>query len=142
MPVCGLACRTSVRKAPMRIAIVAAATILAASASQAEARARFKFRSAAPAVPVHAKAAPVTAKADHGGFLPGAAIGASIGSRPARAREDMTTSSTAPSSTLAPLAAAPAATATAAKSTKPAKPAFVCASDRTVGAGSGFCEMN
>lgn len=142
MPVCGLACRTSVRKAPMRIAIVAAATILAASASQAEARARFKFRSAAPALPIHGKPGPVAAKADHGGFLPGAAIGASLGSRPVRAREDMTTSSTVPSGALAPLDAAPAATETAAKSPKPAKPAFVCASARTVGAGSGFCEMN
>ena len=143
MPGCGLACRMSIREAPMRIAIVAAVTILAASASQAEARARLKFRSAAPAVPIQDKPTPVAAKAERGGFLPGAVVGASMGSRPTQAsnREDVTTGSTAPSSTLAPLVAGSAAAAKSG-STKPSKPAFVCASDRTFGAGSGFCEVN
>lgn len=125
------------------VALSAAAMLVALSTSGAEARARFKFRSSSPS-PVATAApkptAPVQAGTSGSVVLPGALLGASIGSRAARARD---TREDLPTASMSPVSAMPSSAAARPATPAPvAKPVFVCGADRTVGRGLGFCDLN
>lgn len=114
----------------MRVLVASAAVaVLVFSASQAEARARFKF----PSFTSRTTTAPVAAaRPARSGIAPAIFVGSGVR---AGTRDEMPTGSMVP-------APAPAIIPPAARARTAAKPAFVCAQDRTIGAGMGFCELN
>lgn len=117
-------------------ALVATAAIAAVllSASDAEARARVKFGSTgAKAAP---KAAAATPTGTSGGVMvPAVLLGGGIAARAARSRDDL------PTGSMNPVSPVPSGSVSTVTPTT-AKPAFVCGSDRSVGAGIGFCQVN